>query len=153
MRRAVTTAVALALSLVSGAARATSTCRFVATTPFSFGTYDTFNPAPTDSVASMTVLCTGVTTMPPIVLQLGRGRSGSFFPRAMTGLAYSLSYNLFVDAARLTVWGDGSGGTTTLPVSPQESQPYTVQVYGRIFPMQNVAAGLYADSVLVTVQF
>jgi spore coat protein U-like protein len=38
-------------------------------------------------------------------------------------------------------------------VTAPESQPVTVQVYGRIFALQNVAAGTYADSVLVTVQF
>jgi spore coat protein U-like protein len=153
MRLALSAVVVAAVALFPGAAHATSSCRLVSVTPFSFGTYDTFNPAPTDSVASLTLTCTGVTNAPPIQLQLGRGRSATFLPRTMTNLQYSLKYNLFLDAARLTVWGDGSGGTSVVTVAPGEGQPLTVPVFGRIFPMQNVAAGSYGDGVVVTVQF
>jgi spore coat protein U-like protein len=153
MRAAVKVLVAAALVLAPSVAHATSSCRLMSVTPVGFGAYDPFAQWPTDSVGSVTILCSGITATPPIVLQLGRGRSSSFFPRSMSGGAYSLNYNLFIDAGRLGVWGDGSGGTATVTVAAPEGQPVTTQVYGRIYALQSVAAGTYADSVLVTVQF
>ncbi len=68
----------------------------------------------------------------------------------MTG-ASALQYNLYLDAARTTIWGNGSGGTSTLNAPSGGNQ--TVSVYGRVFPLQDVSVGICSDSILVTINY
>src|SRR6266487_1298814 len=53
-----------------------------------------------------------------------------FIPRKMVNAGTLLNYNLYTDAARTTVWGDGTGGTVTVSGSSNGSTTHTV--YGRI---------------------
>jgi spore coat protein U-like protein len=61
-----------------------------------------------------------------------------------------LSYNLYLDPTRLTIWGDGSATTGTVSGTGITGS-YTV--YGRIPARQNAVVGIYADIVTVTVAF
>ena len=69
-------------------------------------------------------------------------------------LGERLSYNLYIDPQRQTVWGDGTGGTR---VYSEHAQPnnhvVAVPVYGRVFGAQDVGAGTYLDNVIVTLDF
>jgi spore coat protein U-like protein len=87
------------------------------------------------------------------MISLSAGGGGSFFPRTMAGPAGSvLNYNLYSDGGRTTVWGDGTGGSASLSGSFGAGIPSTFTVYARIFRNQRgVAAGLYSDSIMVTV--
>jgi spore coat protein U-like protein len=52
----------------------------------------------------------------------------------------------------VTVWGDGSAGTSTVPLRKvNRNRPATTTIYGRIPPGQNVSVGAYSDSVTVTI--
>jgi spore coat protein U-like protein len=62
-----------------------------------------------------------------------------------------LNYNLFTDAARSAVWGDGTQGTSTLSSKVQRNKPWVATVYGRIPAGQNVPVGLYSDTLTVTI--
>ena len=119
------------------------------TTPIAFGTYNVFSAAPVDSVGSLLFDCTGVKT---ISIAISQGQGGSFQPRALKSGTESLYYNLFLDAARSSVWGNGSGGTQTYVTDPGRD-PINVTIYGRIPPEQDVSFGSYADSVTVTINF
>jgi spore coat protein U-like protein len=72
----------------------------------------------------------------------------------MDGSANSLGYNLYLDAARILVWGDGTGGTSRHgPVAPQLGVPNTLTIYGRIPARQTSPVGAYTDTVTATINF
>jgi spore coat protein U-like protein len=122
----------------------------VSATSVAFGSYDPFGASPLDSQGTITYGCSGFTRLPRLVLQIGNGISSSF-SRYMISFGDTLNYNLYLDAARQTVWGDGSGGTIVLTHnSPRNGTNYTVTVYGRIPARQDAKPGLYGDSLVVT---
>ena len=117
-----------------------------------FGNYDVFATAPSTSTGSISYSCT-LPVMPPVI-KLGAGSAGSFSPRAMRSGQWSLAYNLFLDASRTTIWGDGNAGTHFYQVgAPADGQTYTVTVFGGMPARQNVGVGAYSDSILVTIDF
>jgi spore coat protein U-like protein len=71
--------------------------------------------------------------------------------RRMTDGAEFLNYELYSNAGRTTVWGNLVG--TGLVVSQNGRTPVTVNVYGRVFAGQDVLAGSYTDTVVMTVNF
>jgi len=134
------------------AAPAPGSCAFDSTVGVNFGAYDVFNPAPTDSSGSLTYTCTSL--LSTITIDLSKGGSSDYIPRRMSKGGDSMSYNLYRDASRLTVWGDGTGGTSRYgPVTPPLGSPVTVTIYGRIPPLQNVRAGTYTDTITATLNF
>jgi spore coat protein U-like protein len=80
--------------------------------------------------------------------------NGDFRERVMRGpMGDELRYNLYVDAARRRVWGDGiAGGTARIAGTSDGRRPETFTVYGKLPAGQAVAAGGYRDSVQVTVE-
>jgi spore coat protein U-like protein len=61
-----------------------------------------------------------------------------------------LTYNLYTDASRLISWGDGSGGSSTVSMTGAAAD---IPVYGRMAARQNVPAGAYADTIVVTITY
>jgi len=125
-------------------------CTITTVSGLTFGAYDVFTAFPTDTSGTIGVSCTLAAS---IIVDLGAGGSGSFTARTLGGPGGSLLiYNLFLDAARLLVWGDGSTGSLRYgPVLVGTTASLTV--YGRITARQDVRAGGYTDSVTVTVNF
>jgi spore coat protein U-like protein len=143
----VVVAVVLLLGLWSSAAEAACT---VSTTSVSFGTYDVFTATADDSTGTVSVRCDAATS---VTIQIGRGSSPTFAPRTMTQGASALGYNLFRNNARTIIWGDGTSGTSTLVVSVNANQTRTQTIFGRVPARQDVPAGGYADTVVVTIVF
>lgn len=143
---------ALAISLFSAHARAMS-CTILNATSVRFGAYDVFDNQPLDSTGVVEFRCTQVAAGDMISIQLNRGESNTFLPRAMTHRGARFEYNLYLDAARTIVWGDGTSGTSAYTVRPAEGQTTSVPIYGRIAPRQNVAIGSYNDSVVLTILY
>jgi spore coat protein U-like protein len=136
--------------VVAGGARAAPTCKNLTTTSVAFGTYNPLNASPTDSTGTISYFCPGA--LAPVI-SISTGSSGSFSPRQMTtATADLLSYNLYTDAARTTIWGDGTGGSTTV-AGTTALNPATNTIYGRVFPQQSAAAGSYSDTLTVTINF
>ncbi len=123
----------------------------VNSTPVAFGTYSPLYVAPTDTAGTLRVSCDAATL--GYTLLLTSGGAGSYSPRRLDGGAYTLAYNLYADALRSVVWGDGSGGTAT--VSGAFALPGAIDhtVYGRVPAQQNVGAGAYTDTITVTLDF
>lgn len=124
----------------------------------SFGVYAPFSAMPLDSAGSVTVTCEGLLgLLVSYEVQLSTGSSGSYAPRRLNGPGYQLDYNLYIDAARSSVWGDGSGGTTTVSDNYTLSVLFSVvrnyTVYGRMPAGQNVAPGSYTDTITVTINY
>ncbi len=145
---------AAVVALAAADARATTSCTFSTVVGVSFGSYDVFDVFPLDSAGGLTFVCQGVGAADTIVIDLGRGNAGTFLPRQMLGVGTALTYNLYLDAARSAIWGDGTSGSSHYgPVTPTSGIGVTVPIYGRVPARQNVAAGSYADTIVVTIVF
>jgi spore coat protein U domain-containing protein, fimbrial subunit CupE1/2/3/6 len=126
-------------------------CWFGTVGGVAFGSYDVFSATPLDSVGSISITCL---LAPSPTVSLSPGRSGSFLQRTMVSGANVLNYNLYQDAQRRTIWGDGTGGSSTYgPLNLGFYGTANLSIYGRIPPGQDVAIGAYADTVTVTVNF
>jgi spore coat protein U-like protein len=137
---------ALTLSLLLAAAPAAAATCDVTPQGVAFGSYDPLAPAAFDGVGNVSVRCDSAV---PFTLSLDPG-GGSYADRRMSGPAGTLHYNLYVDASRTIVWGDGSGGTTTMSGSGPTAE---VPIYGRMPSRQNAGAGAYADTIVVTITY
>jgi spore coat protein U-like protein len=126
----------------------------VTTTGVNFGDYDVFVTVPQDSTGSVTVSCD---RNPPtdVTIAIGpSGTTGGFLPRSLRNASAPdrLNYNLFTNASRSVVWGDGTSGTATVVLRRvRRNRPQTATIYGRIPPGQNVSVGSYSDTLTVTI--
>lgn len=111
-----------------------------------------------DTTADLAITCTGDSgTTLGVEVQLDGGSTGNPSNRQLSGPGV-LAYNIYADAARTQVWGDGSAGTgqsATITLSPGSSSgSATLTAYGRIPRGQrNVPVGAYTDTVLLTVVY
>jgi len=125
--------------------------------PVVFGSYDVNSPAPLDSYSTLTFNCSpipGEGRVPHVRIEIGAGSSGMIGQRRMQGPGGFVNYNLYLDAVRQVIWGDGSQGSQTFELdSPQPNQDHVVPIYGRVPPMQAVSQGHYDDALTVTILF
>ena len=158
-----TAAVAVTALLGPPAALAGATCT-VAATGVSFGAYDISLLAPDDATGDVTITCSyvppGAATTVNFQTALSPGVSASYSPRQMAAGPARLNYNLFRDAARILIWGNGLSGTSIatgeLKVGPgvgNGTRSTQLPVYGRVPPQQFVPMGPYRDNIVVTVTF
>jgi len=112
--------------------------------PVAFGTYSPFSGATLSATGLVTYDCPPPTAP---AISLSGGNSGAPSARYMvSALGDHLAYNLYTDAACRTVWG-----TVPLPVPGGNGQ--SVTIYGCVPAWQVVAAGTYADTIWVTINF
>ncbi len=137
-----------ALLLLSGPAAANS-CTLSATA-VTFGNYNVFKTSATLVNGSVSFKCT---VSAAITIQLNKGSSSSFNPRTMKLTTNVLDYNLYLNAALTTIWGDGTGGSSTYSNSAPGTGTVTVTVYGSIPALQNVPSGSYSDTITATITF
>lgn len=144
------TLVALTISCLFLAEAKGAVCNLT-TTGVNFGAYDVFSTSPTDSTGSVTILCDATTT---VATSIGQSpNSGGFNPRRMkhSSLGDLMIYNLYTDGSRTIIWGDGTGGTSTVTRKAIKNKPLDLTVYGRIPPGQDVSGGLYGETLVVTI--
>jgi len=135
---------AVALALLASQAQALCT---VTALPVVFGAYNPLSSQNVDGTGSVTIACVPASAY---VVSLSTGL-GTYSTRRMTSGSYAINYNLYVDAARSVVWGDGSGSTSRVSDSAASA---TYPVHGRIPGSQSAAGvGAYTDTITVTVTF
>ncbi len=149
IRRASTVLAAAAVAIAPCAARAAPACSFGVANALAFGVYDPLASASADSSSTLSYKCP---QGQPIRISLDAGLAGTYAARAMTSGTERLLYNLYLDAARTIVWGDGTGGSQVGPgvVAHGAGGTTTAYVFGRIPAAQDVAAGTYGDTIRVT---
>jgi len=153
IRAHVVLALTLGAALLAPArAGAQARCRNISVSGVAFGLYDPVGANATvhlDAAGTISYDC--IAGARPVIISLSRGGSGSYAPRAMRSGASTLAYNLYQDAARTVVWGDGTGGSSSV-TGPQGANR-TLSIYGRVFAGQSPAVGAYSDAIVVTFDF
>lgn len=142
-------------------AYAAVTCTVSATGP-SFGTYNPLSASPALANGSVTATCTltgNSSTTVNITSSYSKGSSNTYSSRTMKSGTNVLNYNLYFDAAFTQIRGDGTGGSQTgggtlnlTPSSRTQTTPDSV-IYGRVPAGQDVAAGSYSDTIVVTITY
>jgi spore coat protein U-like protein len=152
MSRTALTRLAFCVALTWGATagRSEAACT-ITSTGVSFGAYDVFTVTPTNSTGSVQYDCLPQDNNIRITLSTGSG--GSFNPRTLKSGTNQLLYNLYLDAALTTIWGDGTGGSSFYFRKNPPSPAVTVTVYGRIPALQDAATGSYSDAIVTTIDF
>jgi spore coat protein U-like protein len=157
-------AVLLPWLFLAGNALAAADCS-VSVSGLAFGTYDQLATIADDSTGTVTVTCTSIgkgggVTRVNYSVAFSAGASGGYQQRFMTSGAPRLNYNLYVDAARSTIWGNGNSGTQlitgSLTVGPgvgNGTRTATHTVYGRVPAEQDAAVGSYTDAIVLTLTF
>jgi spore coat protein U-like protein len=144
----------LLVGLAGSATAQAMSCSVTFVTGVAFGAYDVFSASPVDSVGSIAYECVGVGPSDAVAIELSLGDGAGFSSRRLVQGTHSLEYDLYVDAARTTVWGNGTSGTSRYQqIVPAEGSPTSVPVYGRIPAGQNAAVGVYSDTVIATIVF
>ena len=129
------------------ASAAPDSCSISAAT-LAFGTYQVFQATPLQSTTQLTVTCTKGKTLK--IMMDASEVSGSYMQRQMQRIngPDRLSYNLYRDASRVDVWGPAGSSKEHFKDVGTYSQ---IAVYGSIPAGQDVAAGEYRDTVVVTI--
>jgi len=148
----------VAAVLLFAAALAQAASCSVSGTAMAFGSYAAGASWHADSQGAVTITCTGVmgeVVVFSISLSAGGGSRG-LNPRGLRSGANEVQYNVFTDAARTRVWGDGNGGSFTQSGSVSITAgigQQNIPVYGRVFGGQSVVPGSYTDSLVITLSF
>jgi spore coat protein U-like protein len=133
-------------------ATVTNNCT-ISTSAVAFGSYDpvvAHASANLDGTGTVTVACTkGATST--VGLALGSNASGSTRRMRDGGTNY-LTYELYQDSGRTTVWGNSGAGLYNPGAAPSKTAR-NFTVYGRVPSNQDVPAGSYNDTVVATVNF
>ena len=136
---------------LSVSATVSNNCQITNTPSIAFGNYNPLDTTPVDALGTISLACTkGAIAV--ISLDTGANSSNATgTTRAMKDAATNyLSYELYSNSGRTTVWGSSPG--VTEPAAPSKAAVnYTV--YGRIPAGQDQPANSYSDTVGITVNF
>lgn len=135
----------LAIALIAVSAAPASAACSVSSPGVAFGNYNALSSAALDGAGDITVNCDLLTSF---TVKLSAG-GGTIDQRVMSAGTSQLNYNLYTDSARTTVWGDGITGSTISTAG----LIVLLTAYGRIPARQNVVAGSYSDSLVITVSY
>jgi spore coat protein U-like protein len=146
--------VLLIFAVLSHPFPAAAACRFKSISDISFGVYDVFSAHPnTSGVGSLSISCSGGDEHEHsnFEVALSTGQSNSYAYRIMKYGSNSLNYNLYTNAARTVVWGNGTGSSSVMSASRNSTS--ILSIFGLIPDGQDVAFGTYTDSITVVVNF
>ena len=133
-------------------ATVTNNCT-ISTVALAFGSYDPVvaNASTNlDGTGTVVVACTKGATA---TIGLGLGSNASGGTRRMgDGATNFLTYELYNEPTRTTVWSNAGGGLLSTGAAPSKAAR-NFTVYGRVTSNQDVPAGNYSDTVVATVNF
>lgn len=129
-------------------------CR-VTLVAMNFGIYTPMTTTHVDVMGQVNLRCQAQPGS--FTVTISAGASGDHSARTLlSATADILNYNLYRDAARTQIWGDGSPPTFVVSgIRPNKGRPnfYNYPIYGRVFANQTPNAGIYNDDPMVTVLF
>ena len=141
--------VAAAVVFFAAARGVQAQCSWVTVpTAMDFGTYDVFGGASNATTATGAVRCTGNLD---VTVSSTTGGAGIYNPRRMNATAL---YNVYIDAGRTLIWGNGTGGTFQYAFTNTGGpNTYSGFAYGQVPGAQDLAPGAYNDSLTVTLAY
>ena len=109
-------------------------------------------PGPVDASTALNVTCTK-TTPYSVSLSAGAnaGNASAFGSRVMKSGNNNLPYQLYLDAGRTQVWGDGNSSGVYAGTGTGSQQQLTV--YGRLPSLNGIVPGNYSDTVTLTITY
>ncbi|MBB3047524.1 spore coat protein U-like protein [Litorivivens lipolytica] len=118
-----------------------------------FGNVEPVNNLNIDAVGSITVTCSLGTSYSLLLDDGGSSSDGTVSTRRMTdGSSNYLSYQLYSDTLRTSVWGETAGTNDVTGIGTGLGVP--VVVYGRIpSGQQETQTGSYSDTINVTLNY
>lgn len=122
----------------------------VSATNMLFGSYDPTSATPNDKQSTVNVTCTNGVSY-AIGLDAGGGSGATVAARKMSASTDLLTYSLYTDSGRMTVWGNTANVDVVSSTGTGVLQAFTV--YGRAPAAQTAPVGNYTDTVTVTVTF
>jgi spore coat protein U-like protein len=134
----------------AGSRTVASSCTFSIAESLDFGAYDDDSVTSAYSTATFNLKCTRAGTT--AVVSAGPSTTtGSMSDRRLDGPGDSvLRYQVYTNASRTVIWGDGSQDTQQMSV-PQSGSSWSFTVYAEVFPHQVGEVGAYTDSLVITV--
>ena len=165
MRRFALFVLAAALLQFATAREADATCLglgcscSVTASDVAFGAFEPLDNSALDSTGIVEVTC-GALVLGLLVaydIELSTGGAGGFVPRRMSNGTHTLNYNLYRDAGRTQVWGNGGGGTFRVSDSylltvNNTKRSYTI--HGRIPATPDARPGaIYTDNLVARIIF
>lgn len=144
----VVVAAIVGVAVATASPRAEAGCTFKGLTPITFNAYSVYDTGNDDGSGFFTYNCS-VGTIVTVTISAGGG--GTILTRALARIGGgSLSYQIYSDATRLLPFGD----TLILGlVQISSGADKRVDMYGRIFPLQDVPSGSYSDTVVIGLNF
>jgi spore coat protein U-like protein len=125
----------------------------ITTAPVNFGAYDPVAAnatAPLDGIGTITVTCTKG-AVAKVGLNAGANAAGTT-RQMLGGTSAHLTYELYKDTGRATVWGNTDADSLDIGPAPNRN-PRDFTVYGRVPATQDAVVGNYTDTVVATVNF
>lgn len=118
----------------------------------SFSEYNPLSAFPVDYSGTIEIYCKKTSN---VTVSIGPSPNSGFNPRKMTNAesGETLNYNLYTNANRTLIWGDGSQGTSTMRVNVKKNSTEYLTVYGRVFAGQDVGIGTYTDNLIVSISY
>lgn len=109
-----------------------------------------------DSSGLVSISCAAMAQSVTYALKLDGGSSTSVNARSMprAGGGSSMGYNVYTDAARTVIWGDGTNGATFSGTVSAGGGTVEHTFYGRIPAGQStVKPGTYSDQLVITLEY
>jgi spore coat protein U-like protein len=128
-------------------------CTFNAASTLPFGSYDVYSNSDVETMGLMAITCDSHGTN--FTISMGTGsHSATFYPRYMSANGSLLKYEIYLDAGRTTMWGDGTlGSSVYIGTAEKANSPFAIYFYGLVPAGQDVAVGSYSDSIVTTIDF
>ena len=154
MTRTIATSLFAALTIVSTAAPAhAADCRINNPRPLAFGRYEPQALQGLTEQGELKLVCTKTRPGDSAMIWLGPGLHATGWSRRMASGTSRLGYQVYLDASRTRLWGDGSGGTSVWQEVLLGNGMDRVEYFGHVPAGQYVAPGSYSDTLVVTVVF
>ncbi|MBU8545387.1 MULTISPECIES: spore coat protein U domain-containing protein [Roseomonadaceae] len=158
IRRSALVALLVLAAPAAAQAQATASCS-VTSTSMSFGSYDGSMASPTVSTAIIAVTCLALDQPTVVTFSIALlGGTGGQGGRQLSSGAERLDFEIYTDANRSIVFGEGAGGTALLSGSGTASQVAPLRmnftVYGRAPARQRAPrAGAYTEALTVLMTY
>jgi len=135
-------------------AQVNANCNFTSANAMNFPSYDPAGANATLPLGGTVVVDVRCTRGATVQIGIDTGaHAGLAAPstRAMQNGAFNLGYDFYRDATYTTLWTNSAPGWYSF-TSPSNA-PNPVTVYGKVPENQDVPAGTYTDTVIVTVNY